>query len=420
MTTIQRIAILSLHTSPLAPMGGKKTGGMNVYIREMAEEMNRRGVMVDIFTRRTSPLEPRIDHRLGENVRVIYLTAGPVEMLDPDEIYPYVSEFTSRLMAFAMMQNLQYDLVYSHYWLSGWVGAKLKESWGIPFVQMFHTLGQMKQRILTHETVMLNERIRTEMDVVQQADAIISATEAERDQLLWLYRAPRQRIAIVPPGVDLARFHLGDRASALEALGYPHDTRILLFVGRIEALKGIDLIVEAVRRLHVENIVDLAKTRLVIVGGNLASRTDAELNALRALVHEHGLDDIIEFVGAKERDELGVYYHAATAVLMPSDYESFGMVALEAMASGTPVIASEVGGLAYLIESGETGYHIPVRDVGALMDRIRQVLQNPASNARVGKQAAQRACMYAWPRITDQLFAVFASVMAARQEQAAS
>lgn len=196
---IQRLAILSTHTSPLAAMGGKKTGGMNVYIRELAQEFGSRGIAVDIFTRRTSHAEPKIDYGIGENVRVIYIDAGPVANLKPDEIYPYLSLFTARLMAFATRQNVKYDIIYSHYWLSGWVAQKLKESWGISFVQMFHTLGQMKRRILTHENIMPDQRIRTETETMVWADRIIAATPAEHSQLMWLYRASRRKIEIVPP-----------------------------------------------------------------------------------------------------------------------------------------------------------------------------------------------------------------------------
>ncbi|MGB1288836.1 MAG: glycosyltransferase, partial [Aggregatilineales bacterium] len=207
---LKRIAMLSVHTSPLAPMGGKKTGGMNVYIRELARELGSQGIQVDIFTRRSSHDEAAIEYGIGENVRLIYIDAGAVQPLSPDDIYPYVSEFAARTICFAMRDGVQYDLIYSHYWLSGAVAITLKESWGTPFVQMFHTLGHMKQRILNNTDNYPGTRIATETRIVEWADRIIAATPAELTQLRWLYRANRRKIEIIPPGVNIGRFAPGN------------------------------------------------------------------------------------------------------------------------------------------------------------------------------------------------------------------
>jgi len=407
---LHRLALLSVHTSPLAPMGGKKTGGMNVYVREFAQEAARRDIHVDIFTRRSDPNEPLIDTSIGERVRVIYLEAGPVASLAPDEMYPYMSEFTSRLMAFAMVQAVRYDFVYSHYWLSGWVAQKLKESWGTPFVQMFHTLGQMKQRILSHETALPNQRIQTETEVMRWADALVAATPAEYMQMLWLYRADRRKIEIIPPGVNVERFqpmrHPGQRA----ALGLEGQGQYLLFVGRIEPLKAVDSILYALAILRNNDPQLLQDVCLVVIGGDPRDTTDTEMMRLQTLARELGVSDLVQFVGARDQNQLPAFYANATAVLMPSDYESFGMAALEAMASGTPVIASRVGGLAYLVGDGETGYLVPVREPQVIAARIADLLSDPQKRVEMGRRAAEVAQEYSWSQIVDRVLAIFDQV----------
>lgn len=415
---IRRLAILSVHTSPLAPMGGKKTGGMNVYIRELARELGSRGISVDVFTRRSSHDEPDIDHRIGENVRVIYLNAGPVKSLKPDDIFPYLSEFTAHLMAFATRKNIKYDIIYSHYWLSGWVGQKLKESWGTPFVHMFHTLGQMKQRILSHNSIMPDQRIRTETEVVAWADRIIAATPAEHSQLMWLYRANRRKIQIVPPGVNTKRFYPTSQKAAKRKLGFDPNHKILLFVGRIEPLKGIDTIITALDVIRQENPEALNQVRLAIVGGDPNDKFDTEMMRLQSLTEELGLSDVVLFSGAKDQKELPTYYAAATVVIMPSDYESFGMVALEAMATGTPVIASQVGGLGYLIKDRETGFLVPVREPESIACCITKIITDENTQASMSKQAYKLAKDYAWHKIVDRILTIFDEILGKKSAQA--
>jgi len=404
---IRRLAFLSLHTSPLAPMGGKKTGGMNVYIRELAQELGSRGISVDIFTRRTSTDEPDIDHRIGENVRVIYLKAGPVKSLKPDELYGYLPEFTARLMSFATRKMLKYDIIYSHYWLSGWVGYKLKESWGTPFVHMFHTLGHMKQRILSHVSIMPDQRIQTETQIVNWADRIVAATPAEHSQLMWLYRANRRKIQIVPPGVNTGRFYPSAEKDAKLALGFDPDYKILLFVGRIEPLKAIDTIINALDVIQETQPHLLMQIRFAIVGGDPCDKNDIEMMRLQTLTQELGLSDVVLFLGAKDQTELPLYYAASTVVIMPSDYESFGMVALEAMASGTPVIASNVGGLGYLVKDEQTGYLVPVREPESIACCIQKMVNDDCCTAEMGRQASNLAKDYAWDKIADRLLNIF-------------
>ena len=408
---IQRIALLSVHTSPLAPMGGAKTGGMNVYIRELSRELGRRGVSVDIFTRRAFMTENRIDESIGENVRLIVLAAGPPQPLTPDEQFDHLSEFTANLMAFATLENLRYDIVYSHYWLSGWVAAKLKEAWGIRFVHMFHTLGHMKQRIEVNAFYQPDRRIMTEMSILQSADRVVAATPAEQAQLRWLYRAGRRQIVVIPPGVDNERFNsVLSRDDAREQLGVNPESNLLLFVGRIEPLKAVDTILEALHVLRQRAPAMLRNLSFMIVGGDPKSKVDREMNRLQALSAQLGIDQLVSFVGAKEQHELPVYYAAATAVILPSDYESFGMVALEAMSSGTPVIASQVGGLQFLVRDQETGLHIPAREPISLAECIMELLTDASRTEDMGLAASRIAQEYAWSRIAQRLLALLEDV----------
>ena len=413
---VKRIALISVHSSPLAAMGGKKTGGMNVYVRELAQELGRQGYFVDIFTRRSAAYEPDVDAALGENVRVIYLNAGPLLPLPPDEHYPHLSEFTANLMAYATVHNLRYDIVYSHYWLSGWVAAKLKESWGIGVVHMYHTLGHMKKRISVNEFYPPDRRIRTEAEILQWADRIIAATPAEQAQLRWLYRAGRRQIVVIPPGVNPAHFHgaLPSAAAAKAALGIDPVSDVLLFVGRIEPLKAVDTILEALHVLRERAPRLLRRLHFMIVGGDPHSKSDREMQRLQEMCLELGINQIVSFVGAKEQSQLPVYYAAATAVVMPSDYESFGMVALEAMASATPVIASQVGGLQFLVRDQETGFHIPAREPISLAECIIALVTDRQKTAAMGRLAAQTAKNYAWPAIAKRLAAVFEAVAGQR------
>ncbi|MDE2853740.1 MAG: glycosyltransferase [Chloroflexota bacterium] len=408
---IQRIALLSVHTSPLAPMGGANTGGMNVYIRELARELGRQGLQVDIFTRRSYGSELDVDTSIGENVCVVYLAAGPAATLPPEEQYDHLPEFTANLMAYATLRNLHYDIVYSHYWLSGWVAVKLKEAWGIRFVHMFHTLGHMKKRIQLNDFYQPDRRITTELQILQWADRVVAATPAEQAQLRWLYRARRSQIVVIPPGVNTEVFNKEmSREMARQTLGLAPTVELLLFVGRIEPLKAVDTILEALHALR-DKAPNLLRTlHFMIVGGAPQSMRDPEMSRLQALSSKLGIDRLVSFVGAREQAELPLYYAAATAVIMPSDYESFGMVALEAMSSGTPVIASQVGGLQFLVRDEETGFHIPTREPISLADCIIRLLNEPARTKDMGIAASRIAQEYAWSRIAERLLQVFKDV----------
>lgn len=409
-----RVAMLSVHTCPLAMLGGKKTGGMNVYVRDLSRELGRMGIHVDVFTRSQDDCVPMVNHDLGEYARVIHIPAGPEAPIPVGDIVNYLDEFAAGVVRFAEAEGLRYDLIHSHYWLSGLVAEKLEAHWGeMPIVQMFHTLGHMKNRIAGDPAERApQERLDGENHVLTVADRIIAATPAEKAQLNWLYGADMGKIAIIPPGVDLERFHPIDKTEAKREVGIPCGDKNIMFAGRIEPLKGIDTLIQAMALIRQRHPQVIENTCVAIIGGDPWSDSpDAEMERLQALRQDLDIHDFVLFLGAKDQDVLPNYYAAAEMVVMPSHYESFGMVALEAMAMGRPVIASEVGGLAYLIQDGITGYHVPSRDPEALAERIFELLTNPACREDMGRAARLSAERFDWAIIARRMVALYQNLL---------
>ncbi len=407
---VHRIAMLSVHTCPLALMGGKKTGGMNVYVRDFSRELGCHGVQVDVFTRSQDSCRPAIVHDLGPGGRVIHIPAGPETPIPLAEVENYLDEFVDGVLRFAAVEGIRYDLIHSHYWLSGMVAEQLREQWGgTPIVQMFHTLGHMKNRIAADESERASQsRLDGEAHIVAIADRLIAATPAEEAHLINLYGADRAKIDVVPPGVDLKRFHPLDKRASKRRVGIPCGDNNILFAGRIEPLKGIDTLLCAMSILQERHPDAVRNTCVAIIGGDpWADDLDAEMARLQQLRRDLGIHDLVTFLGAKDQDVLPYYYAAAEMVVMPSHYESFGMVALEAMAMGTPVIASEVGGLAHLVQHGYNGYHVPSRDPEALAARILELLQDVDLRARLGRQARDYAQAYSWDHIVRSMLTVY-------------
>jgi D-inositol-3-phosphate glycosyltransferase len=406
-----RIAMLSFHTCPLATLGGKDTGGMNVYVRDLTRELGRRGLPVDVFTRSQDEHQPHVKEELGYGNRVIHIPAGPEVPLAKEILYQHVPEFVGGIREFARSHGLTYDLVHAHYWLSGVAARSLRQAWHTPFALMFHTLGHMKNRVAQSESERESElRVRVETELMSQADQLIVATQAEKAPLQWLYAADASRVAVIPPGVDIEVFYPRRMDEAKRHIGVDPEKIMLLFVGRIEPLKGVETLFRALVLLRERGVCECNQLALSIIGGdpgdNPADR-NAEMERLKALREALGISDLVTFLGKQDQDALPDYYAAADAVIMPSHYESFGMVALEAMACGTPVIASEVGGLAFLVKDGETGFHVPDRDPEALADRICEILTNPLLRARMGARAAEYAREYRWSLIADRILEVY-------------
>ncbi|MCS7179392.1 MAG: glycosyltransferase [Anaerolineae bacterium] len=385
---------------------------MNVYVRDLTRELARRGHQVDVYTRSQDPAVPRISTALGDGARVFHIPAGPEQPYSKYRVYDHLPEFVAGVLARAAEEGIRYDVIHSHYWLSGWAARELRSAWGVPIVHMFHTLGHMKNAVArTPQEREPPLRIEVETEITRFADRIIAATPLEQEQLVRLYGADPARIRVIPPGVDLERFRPIPPAQAKEQLALDPTCRSILFVGRIEPLKGIDTLLQAIARIarrHPELVCGMC---VPIIGGNPYSVEDNdEMTRLQELREELGIEDVVTFLGAQDQDLLPYYYSAAEMVVMPSDYESFGMVALEAMACGTPVIASDVGGLAYLVRHGQTGYRVPARDAQALAAKIVRLLTNEELRRRMGQRAARWAQAFAWPRIADRIEAVYREI----------
>lgn len=410
-----RIAMLSYHTCPLATLGGKDTGGMNVYVRDLTRELGRQGVHVDVFTRSQDEHVPHVIHELGYGNRVVHVPAGPERPLSKSEIVAYIPQFVEGSKAFAAEKGIRYDLIHSHYWQSGLAAEQLSDAWGVPIVHMFHTLGEMKNRIARSESEKEGAyRLDGERRVLMRADRIVAATLAEQAQLQWLYKADPRKINVIPPGVDTAHFYPIPPDEAKAYVGLAPNQRMILFVGRIEPLKGVDTLIQAMACLRLREISIENPVHLAIIGGDpTASPEDmnAEMRRLQSLCNDLCMDRMVVFLGKRGQDTLPYYYSAAEVLVVPSHYESFGMVALEAMACGTPVVASQVGGLAFLVQDGVTGYVVPDQDPVALCERLSRLLGDSTLRATLGRQAAEYARGYAWENIARQLLMVYQSVL---------
>ena len=400
-----RVAMLSVHTCPLAALGGKETGGMNVYVRELARELARMRVAADIFTRSQNPSIPRVS-AIGDGVRVVHLPAGPEAPMARERVHDHLDEFVDGVEEFRADHGLDYDLIHAHYWLSGAVGLTLRERWGVPLVQMFHTLGRLKNDATRngaeHEPAL---RIAEESRIVGAADRIVAATVVERAHLAGHYGADPTRIAVIPCGVDTELFTPGDPAAARAALGLDDRPR-LLYVGRIAPIKGLETLLDGMARLRAGG----RPVHLCIVGGDADEPLNGHEGELRAQLGRLDLGDTVTFVGAQPQERLRTWYVAADASVLPSYYESFGMVALEAMACGSPVIASRVGGLQTTVRDRVTGVLVPDHDAAALADALGRLLDDPDLRWRLGREGVRWAAQHRWPCVAEAVCREYAAL----------
>ncbi len=399
------VAMLSVHTCPLAALGGKETGGMNVYVREVSRELGRMGVSVDVFTRSQNPTIPRVVS-LGERARVIHLPAGDEAPMARVRVHAHLDEFVDGVEAWRIARSIEYDLIHAHYWLSGVAAMRLKARWSVPVMQMFHTLGRLKNRVARsaaerEPAIRLHEEAR----IVGASDRIVAANVVERAELLRDYGASPSRIATIPCGVDTDLFAPGDRAEARARLGLD-ERPVLLWVGRVAPIKGLDTLLDAVARL---SSTDRA-ARLLIVGGDVDEPMSEHEVSLRRRIDRLGLGGAVCFVGPQPQSVLPLYYSAADVTVLPSYYESFGMVALEAMACGSPVIASRVGGLVTTVRDGVTGFLISEGDVDALAERIGALLDDPDLRWRVGREGVRWAAQHRWACVAEAVCREYASL----------
>ncbi|MBI2197331.1 MAG: glycosyltransferase [Candidatus Rokubacteria bacterium] len=397
-----RVAILSVHTCPLAALGGKETGGMNVYVRATARELGRMGVHVDVFTRSQNPGIRRVVE-LGTGARVIHLPAGPEAPMAREVVHRHLHEFVDGVEAHRRAEGLEYDLVHGHYWLSGVAGLALRESWGVPLVQMFHTLGRLKNSVAkTPAEVEPEIRLSEEDRIVRLADRVVAANVVERAHLAWYYGASTDRIAVIPCGVDTELFRPMPQLEAKRLLALPPDP-LLLYVGRLQPIKGLETLLEAMTALD-------GAAQLLIVGGDQDEPENGHADYLRERVSVLGLRERVSFLGAQPQERLRLFYAAADATVMPSYYESFGMVALEAMACGSPVIASRVGGLTTTVRDGVTGFLVPEGDAGALAERVALLLEDRGRRAQLGREAQRWAAEHRWPCVAEAVCRLYSDL----------
>jgi len=396
-----RVALLSVHTCPLAAPGGKETGGMNVYVRETARELARMGARADVFTRSQNPAIPRVVE-MGQGARVIHLAAGPEGPMPREAVHGHLGEFVAGVERFRRAEGIGYDIIHAHYWLSGVAGLALRDQWNAPLVQMFHTLGRLKNTVAqSADEVEPELRIREESRIVHTADRIVAANVVERAHLVWYYGADADRVDVIPCGVDTEMFRPMGRAAAKDLLELGPEP-LLLYVGRLQPIKGLETLLDAMSRLP--------DATLLIVGGDQDEPENGHAASLRERVSALGLEKRVRFLGAQPQRRLRLFYAAADATVMPSYYESFGMVALEAMACGCPVVASSVGGLTTTIQDGVTGHLVPEGDPVALGERLGALLADEEVRVRLGREAARWAAEHRWPCVAEAVCRLYSTL----------
>ncbi|MDQ3399750.1 MAG: glycosyltransferase [Chloroflexota bacterium] len=410
-----RIAMISVHACPLARLGGRDSGGMNVYIRELTRDLASRGIEVDVFTRWREPGDPRIQ-QLAPGARVIHIEAGPIGYLPKMSVYDRLDELTQQLERHVEAEGKRYDLIHAHYWLSAAVAARLSRRWGVPDVQMFHTLGLVKREVMDEDVDGESDiRITLERAAVRESAAIVAASDIEADELRTLYDADDRSLWIIPCGVDPTVFRPIRQADARVATGRDQCERLILFVGRIEQIKGIDVLLKALALLFRRRPDMRADTCLLVIGGALdADSGEGEtekIEELRRLVRENAMEANVDFVGSRDQTQLAQYYAAADLCAVPSLTESFGLVALEAMACGTPVVATRVGGMQTVVEHGESGLLVPAGDDAALAEAIARVLTDHRLRVHLAHGARSRAERYTWQAVGDRIVELYDTVL---------
>ena len=398
---VERVAVVSVHGCPDAQPGTRDAGGMNVYIRKVAQELSDRGIFVDVFSRNHEAEVPATV-QLAERARVIHVNAGEPSD-DKSELSRNIPDFVLAVLDYTREHGLTYDVVHSHYWLSGLATTLLARRWGIPHVTTFHTLAEIKKRARAGEDEP-EERSVGEVRVIRTADAIVAFSRHESEAMVRFYDAPADRIKVIPCGVDVDLFRPVDRSEAKQKLGFGEDG-VVLFVGRLDPLKGVDILMRAVAQLERADT-----TRTIIVGGGEA---DAEMTRLRALCDELGIAERVSFLGRMAQHELPLYYSAADVSVIPSYYESFGLVALESMACGTPVIASRVGGLPTIVKDGVNGYLIPWRCPEPFADGLDVLLGNAAIRQSMSDASQQTAESMSWTAVVDNLLNTYQALLQA-------
>jgi D-inositol-3-phosphate glycosyltransferase len=395
-----RIAMLSAHSCPVGDLGAKDTGGMSVYIRELTSELGKLGHTVDIYTRIHDPADALVEH-MGPGAHLIHLKAGAKATIRKIDVYHSLPEFIHNLETFWRNNKLSYDIVFSHYWISALAAKYLQQQYNIPYISMYHTLGAIKNAIGIGEGES-ELRIKSEQETIEDARRVIVATEKEKQDIAFYYGAPPEKISVIPCGVNMELFRPYDKAASRRKLGLTNE-KIMLFVGRIDPLKGVGQLIKAIKLQG--NQDDL---RLIIVGGDAGSRE--EIEKLQKLAAELGVSQRITFQGTVKQDILPYFYSAADVCVLPSYYESFGLVPLESLACGTPVVATDVGDLKHIIHSGKTGYVIPDNSPEKIAAALSKVLNHPARDMASALDVRASISRWSWASIAAQVASEMQSV----------
>ena len=397
---VNRVAFISFHACPLASPGEGKSGGMNVYARQLALALGNTGVHVDIFTRGHTEAESKITE-IASGVRVIHLPGGPAETA-VDGLFPHLPEFSQALLEFQRETGLTYQAVHSHYWLSGWVGQQMAIEWRVPHILTFHTLSLIKMQSRAGESEPAT-RQQVEQELMASADHIVAFSPHERDAMVRLYQADATRIGLIPCGVDLSLFRPLDQQEVREKLGL-NGEKVLLYVGRIEPLKGLELLLHTAAQLQT-----FEQIRVLVVGGG-AGR-DQEIDRLREMAKSLNVDEVFDFIGRVDQQDLPLYNNAADVCVVPSFYESFGLAALESMACGTPVVATRAGGLSTIIQHGRTGYLKAWRCPEAFASSLEMIISSRNLQHSMGLAARRRAEGLSWDNVAGQIAGVYDSLI---------
>jgi D-inositol-3-phosphate glycosyltransferase len=386
-----RVAMISMHTSPLATPGLGDAGGLNVYVAELARRLGERGLKVDVFTRRDSHDVPDIVE-VHEHTRVIHVTAGPAEYVAKEALPSLTDEFSAQLES----RLDQHDLIHSHYWLSGQVGLQLKRSHDIPLIHTMHTMARVKNSNLSRDQPVESDvRERGEAAIVRSADVLTANTPDEAAELRSHYRARAEQIMIVPPGVDLHTFHPCNQPKSRAQFGVAQDIQVILFVGRIQPLKAPDVLIKAVAELTRRDPTRRDRLQLIIIGGPSGSNGEWS-HSLGPLAIDHGIEEMVDFRPHSARSELFRWYCVSDVVAVPSYNESFGLVALEAQACGRPVVAADVGGLRHAVRDHYSGLLVNGHEERRWADALATILDDHAEMIRMGTNAAAHAATFSW------------------------
>jgi D-inositol-3-phosphate glycosyltransferase len=414
--TRQAIALISEHGDPAAEIGKDAAGGQNVYVRQVGEALAKLGWQVDMFTRKSSPDDATIVTH-SPHCRTIRLTAGPEAYIPRDELFQYMPAFVDALQKFQQKEGTNYPLAHTNYWMSGWVGLELQRRQNIQLIHTYHSLGAVKYQAVSDIPAIAQTRLAVEKQILEQAHSVVATSPQEHDDLKTLV-SHLGKIDVIPCGTDVTTFRPISKADARMQLGIAPKEKVILYVGRFDKRKGIETLVRATSelraRLEQSAEIDPQHLKLMVVGGSDPQEADGiERRRIEEIVTELDLTANTEFVGMVGHDRLALYYTAADVCVIPSHYEPFGLVAIEAMACGTPVVASAVGGLKFTVLSEETGLLVPPHDVSKFAHAIGRILTDDLWAHKIRKQASTRVQQnFSWTGVAIQLSDLYRRLLA--------